>query len=115
MSAVVDEDPFGPGDPLVVARMVRRSLAAAGRRAVDVMVLVVVTDRPPGPEALARFVRRALGPHGASVSSSAVIVAPDLDHQGRLDVARPTPAAGGWVVVVALGPGPVATTCCLDD
>src|SRR5262245_51436503 len=32
VAGITTEDPFGPGDPLEVARLVRRALAAAGRK-----------------------------------------------------------------------------------
>ncbi len=115
------EDPFGPGDPLVVARLVRRSLAAAKRRAHAVRGLVVVTDRAPSPAALARFTRRALGPHGAGVASSSLLVPPDVDHAERVASAHGVPSArasasGGAsvTVVVVLGPRERVTVLSLD-
>lgn len=61
--------PLGVADPVIAARAVRRSLAQAGRRAVDVEALVVGAPDQLGAEALARFARRALGPHGDGVSA----------------------------------------------
>lgn len=113
LTASVDEDPFGPGDPLVVARLVRRSLAAAGRKAADVSALLVVTDRAPDPEALARFARRALGSRGADVPCSATIVDPGLDHARRLAIVPGLRSGGPLVIVLALGPGAIASVRCL--
>jgi hypothetical protein len=59
--------PLGVDDPVVAARAVRRALAAAGRRAMDVTILVVASAEPIPSTVLARFARRALGPHGAVV------------------------------------------------
>ena len=67
-TALTTEDPFGPGDPVHVARLVRRALAAAGGKAIDVTALLVVTDGAVEQAALSRFARRALGPHGASLA-----------------------------------------------
>jgi hypothetical protein len=109
------EDPLGPGDPLEVARLVRRALAAARRRAVDVEALALVADAEPDPVTLARFARRALGPHGVSVRCDGAGEA-DLLHEARvgavtaLAVAR---AAGGVAVAVALGPGDAVTVRCV--
>jgi hypothetical protein len=114
-SAPTSEDPFGPGDPLEVARLVRRALADAGRRAVEVSALVVVAEAEVPPDALDRFVRRALGPHGAAVASSVLVVAPDLGHAERLALAIFEPATarhGSVVMAVALGPNDAATAAC---
>lgn len=113
-SAATEEDPFGPGDPLEAARLVRRALAVAGRRATDVDGLAMVTDRAPKPAALARFVRRALGPHGADVP--AIGRAGPCDHDARLTLA--TEMAGdrvhrGVAIAIALGPDGLATVACI--
>jgi hypothetical protein len=107
------EDPFGPGDPLEVARLVRRSLAAARRRADAVGALVVVTDRTPPPAALARFTRRALGPHGAEVAASSRLVPPEVDHGERVASATAFASGASVTIVVVLGPGDGATALCL--
>jgi hypothetical protein len=60
--------PLGVDDPVVAARAVRRALAHAGRRAVEVTDLVLATTETVPSEALAMFVRRALGPHGSSIA-----------------------------------------------
>ena len=124
-TAVTAEDPFGPGDPLEVARLVRRALAAAGAKALDVTALVLVTDGPVDPAALARFTRRALGPHGAALVPVAVLSRTDA-HEARVaegtEVAigvragpagAAAPAVHSVVVVVALGPGSRVTVACV--
>jgi hypothetical protein len=63
--------PLGVDDPVVAARAVRRALAAAGRRAMDVTSLVVASTEPIPSAVLARFTRRALGPHGAVIAVNA--------------------------------------------
>lgn len=114
MTGATSEDPFGPGDPLEVARLVRRSLAAAKRRADAVGALVVVTDRAPAPAALARFARRALGPHGAAVVSSTRVVAPEVEHAGRVASGQAFASRDASVtVVVVLGPQGRATVLSL--
>ncbi len=113
-SAATEEDPFGPGDPLEVARLVRRALAAAGRRAVDVDGLAVVADRAPDAATLARFTRRALGPHRAE--APAIGTAHGGGHAERVDAATAlasTHLRGGVAVAVALGPGARATATCV--
>ncbi len=110
----ITEGPFGDGDPLQVARLVRRALAAGGRKALEVGRLVVVTDADPGRDALDRFTRRALGAHGASVRSAATQVSGAVDHEARIALARAIAVSGASVVVVVvLGPGAVATALCL--
>lgn len=111
---ILTEDPFGDGDPLQVARLVRRALAAGGRKALEVSRLVVVTDADPGRDALDRLTRRALGPHGASVRSAVAQVAGAVDHEARIALVRATASPGASVVVgVVLGPGALATALCL--
>jgi hypothetical protein len=100
------EDPFGPGDPLEVARLVRRTLAAAGRKAGDVTDLVVATAVPVPTDALGRFARRALGPHGAWVSRWVSMVPAESDHEHRLEAGLARFGAPASVMIVAaLGPG----------
>jgi hypothetical protein len=107
------EDPFGPGDPVELARLVRRALAAAGRKAVEVSALVVVTDTDPGAAAVARFTRRALGPHGGTIQPSVVVVEPDVPHEERLAMAQHRhPEAESVVITIALGPDTTATASC---
>lgn len=111
------EDPLGPGDPLEAARLVRRALAAAGHRAVDVRGLALVADAVPDGVALARFTRRALGPHGAEVPSAGAGGA-ELPHEARIGIATDLAvarAAGGIAIAVALGPGSVVTARCVVE
>ncbi|MCC6833336.1 MAG: NUDIX domain-containing protein [Thermoleophilia bacterium] len=117
-STITGEDPFGPGDPKEVARVARRALAAGGRRAAEVDVLVLVTDRSPPANDLARFTRRALGPQGGSVRTLGLAVGPDTSHDARSATAVAhirtllrDPARVG--IGVVLGPGPVATAVCV--
>jgi len=118
-------DPFGPGDPVEVARLVRRALAAAGAKAMDVTALLVVTDRPVDHATLSRFTRRALGPHGTSLAPVAV-PGRASSHEGRRAEAvemgsgfregpagRAAPDRRSVVVVVVLGPGEAATALCV--
>jgi hypothetical protein len=63
--------PLGVDDPVIAARAVRRALAEARWRAVDVDVMVVATPPPLTLDAVGRFARRALGPHGATVGCEA--------------------------------------------
>ena len=65
------------GDPIVQARAVRRALAGAGRKAVDVDALVVSAPLVPTAEACRGLARRALGPHGAGIPALGVVVAGD--------------------------------------
>jgi hypothetical protein len=51
---------------------VRRALADAGRKAVDVEVLVLAMADPPPATVLRAFARRALGPHGEAVRMGCV-------------------------------------------
>ncbi len=114
MTIALTEDPFGPGDPLELARLVRRVLAAAGRKAVDVSALVVVTDVDPGMAALVRFTRRALGPHGETIRPTVELVAADAGHGDRVAMACTHREDGPTVVLaVVLGPADVATACSL--
>jgi len=124
-TATTSEDPFGPGDPVEVARLVRRALASGGAKAMDVTALLVVADGPLDPAALARFTRRALGPHGASL---ALVAVPGraTSHAARRDAAaevgcgfrdgpagREGPDRRSVVIVVVLGPCSAATALCL--
>ena len=114
-ASATTEDAFGPGDPLEVARLVRRALADAGRKAFDVSDLLVVADRAVTGEALERFTRRALGPHGASVRAVASLAEGD-DHdtrRRRAITSAPTPAPGQVTIAVILGPGDAASVVCL--
>lgn len=122
-SARTGEDPFGPGDPLEVARLVRRALADAGRKAAEVSTLVVVTDADVPSDRRDRFVRRALGPHAERIEVVQHVVDAVM-HSARKDhaigVASATMgssvgpvAKDALVVMVVLGPGDQATALCL--
>ncbi|MEZ4597899.1 MAG: hypothetical protein R3C32_14445 [Chloroflexota bacterium] len=115
LSAAIAQDPFGEDDPVEVARLVRRALAADGHKAVAVSGLVVITDAEPGVDALRRLARRALGPHGGSVPPELVRVPVGASHDERLAVARSRrPADTSVVVVIVLGPRAMATAWCLS-
>ncbi len=114
LTASTAEDPFGPGDPLEVARLVRRSIAAAGRKALDVTRLMVVADAPVSAAALGRFARRALGPHGASVVALPVSVAGDQPHEERIEIGLDVrPVAGGISVILVIGPDDLVSALCV--
>jgi hypothetical protein len=98
-------DPFGEADPVEAARVVRRALAAADRKAFDVRRLVVVRDARPDADAMARFARRALGPHGSTVPTA--WVATSTEAVARDDV----PAEGVWVELL-VGPGSQVSARC---
>jgi hypothetical protein len=53
---------------------VRRALADARIRAVDVTVIVLAATGSIGEDVLAAFARRALGPHGAAVCARGLAV-----------------------------------------
>ncbi len=126
---VTTEDPFGPGDPVAVARLVRRALAAAGAKALDVTALLVCAGGPVEHAALQRFTRRALGPQGASLSPIAIpgraathqdCFAEATDaaigfREGPPGGAGRVPARGSVVIAVALGPGAAATALCIGE
>jgi len=131
-SATTAADPFGPGDPVEVARLVRRALAAAGAKALDVTALLVVAAQPVDHAALRRLTRRALGPHGAALApvavpgraathagrvAEAVEVAIGFrdDHPAGQPTGTPGHAARSVVMAVALGPGSSATALCVGD
>ena len=114
LTASTAEDPFGPGDPLEAARLVRRGLAAAGRKALDVGRLMVVTDGPVSAEALSRFARRALGPHGARVECPLLSVAAERPHEERVEMGSAASAvADGISVVLVIGPGELVSALCV--
>lgn len=55
-------------DPLDPARAVRRSLADAGRKALDVVAIAVSADLAASRSEARAFARLALGPHGVDVA-----------------------------------------------
>jgi hypothetical protein len=63
--------PLGVDDPVIASRAVRRALAEARWHASDVDAMVVATPPPLTLDAVGRFARRALGPHGATVRCEA--------------------------------------------
>jgi hypothetical protein len=107
--------PLGSDDPVIAARAVRRALAAGGHRASDVGRLVVASPDPIEPDALARFARRALGPHGATVGTVA-LVADAADAPGLASEATRAPGSvgdGALVVAVGLAADGEVVACCL--
>ena len=109
--------PLGVEDPVVAARAVRRALADAGRRAVDVSALIVAATGPLEAEVLAAFARRALGPHGASVRCSSQVAAPRVD-ASELAASAAAGMSGdlspdGIGIAVALGPDGTTVALCL--
>jgi hypothetical protein len=107
--------PLGSDDPLAAARAVRRALAAAGRRAVEVTDLVVASPEAIDPDTLARFARRALGPHGPSIATIS-LVSDAQDAEGLAARAAQHPmgkmAPGGVVVAVGIDErGDVVALC----
>lgn len=104
----------------------RRALADAGRRAVEVDRLIVAAPDVPTPEACRRLARRALGPHGLTVAVLTVAIeSDDADVLARraadslavpaADVSDPGVADGeGLAVCVALGPDGRTVALCLD-
>ena len=111
--------PLGVDDPVVAARAVRRALADARLRALDVEVVTVVAPPPLTRLAVEGFMRRALGPHAAGVELLFVEAdVPDAagltDHalgalapeHGRRGIAVTVGIAGdGTTVALCLGPG----------
>ncbi len=101
----------------------RRALAAAGRKAVEVDALCVAAPSAPTAEACRRLARRALGPHGSQVPALGVAVA-DVDAEAlALAAAAFVEAAAavgarrrcaeGWALAVCVGLGPDGTTVAL--
>jgi hypothetical protein len=107
--------PLGIDDPVIAARAVRRALGDAKRRAVDVETLVVATPAPLSLDAVMRFARRALGPHGASVQVSRI--ERDTGDAAELaTLAAAVPVArdrGRRAIRLAIGIGPDGTTVAL--
>ena len=108
--------PLGSDDPVVAARAVRRALADAGHRAVDVRHVVLVTRGPVGPDVLAAFVRRALGPHGATVRARGMAVVPPVVAHQLAALAVPEAdddiSQDGVVIAVGIGDdGDVVALC----
>jgi hypothetical protein len=97
--------PLGVDDPVVAARAVRRALAAAGRRAFDVTDLVVAANEPVPSDVLARFARRALGPHGSTVRAIGLVESTS-DASGLAELALAAAASNeapdGLVIAVGM-------------
>jgi hypothetical protein len=101
---------------------VRRALAAAGRKAVEVDALCVATPLAPTAQACRRLARRALGPHGSQVPALGVAVA-DVDAEALALAAAAfmeaaaasdeAPLPEGWALAVSIGLGPDGTTVAL--
>jgi hypothetical protein len=113
LTTTTAEDPFGPGDPLEVARLVRRALAAAGRRAMDVRELLVIGDAPIATDALERFTRRALGPHGATVAPASRPVAQEVPHDERIEQGLRAPRSPLVAILLVIGPEHDVTALCV--
>jgi hypothetical protein len=107
--------PLSLGDPVVAARAVRRALAAAGRRAIDVEAMVVASSGLVPEDVLGTFARRALGPEAQRVAVSGLTHSGDAD--ALADVAVRDIAAGssllGRGVGIAVGLGSDGTTVAL--
>lgn len=115
--------PLGVDDPVIAARAVRRALADAGRRAVDVTDLIVASPDPITTDVLAGFARRALGTRGADVCVSCLVrAAADAEAlaahaaAGMTEALRLTDGLGlalglgsdGTTVALCLGPAAAA-------
>lgn len=107
----------------------RRALAVAGRKAVEVDALVVAAPLVPTTEACRSLARRALGPHGAGIPALGVAaaghhaeaVASDGTEALAMGAAAVLEAAaamdvmafGGWELAVFVGVGRDGTTVAL--
>jgi hypothetical protein len=96
----------GATDPLAPARTVRRALADAGRKAVEVSHLVAADSRAAGD--VAAFSRTALGQHGLAVEAITVADAVVLDAAAEV-----TPGADLIIAVLAARNGTLAL--CLEQ
>jgi hypothetical protein len=116
--------PLGRDDPVIAARAVRRALADAGRRATDVVALVLACPEAVPPDVLRAFARRALGPFGETVPVASVAAegpAERIADAGaeRLAAAGRDAAAGlvapqdGVLVAVAVGADGTTVARCL--
>jgi hypothetical protein len=109
-------------DPVEAARAVRRALAAAGRKAVEVDALVVAAPLVPTAETCRRLARRALGPHGEGIAAIGVAVAGDraedlalaaAAYLGSAATADGASVAEGWALAVCVGRAVDGTTVAL--
>jgi hypothetical protein len=100
---------------------VRRALAEAGRKAVEVDALVVAAPLAPTAEATRRLARRALGPHGSQVPALGVAVAGEDAEALAMGAAAVLEAAAamdamafkGWELAVCIGLAVDGTTVAL--
>ena len=109
--------PIGVDDPVVAARAVRRALADARRRAIDVVGVVVAAPPPLTLHAAQRFARRALGPHGDTVRLDLVVA--EAGGGARLvelaaDAARSIEDGDGLWVAVGIGCDGTTVALCLE-
>ncbi len=109
-------------DPIEPARAVRRALAAARRKAVEVDALCVAAPLAPTAEACRRLARRALGPHGSEIAALGVAVTGDrAEDLARAAVAfmvtasdsEAVPAVEDWALAVCVGLAADGTTVAL--
>jgi hypothetical protein len=109
--------PIGLDDPVVAARAVRRALADARRRGIDVVGMVVAAPPPLTLDAAQRFARRALGPHGDAVRLD--LVAAETGDAARLaqlaaEAARSSLDSDGLWVAVGIGPDETTVALCVE-
>jgi hypothetical protein len=104
--------PLDDADPIETARAVRRALAAAGRKAVEVDALCVAAPLAPTAEACRRLARRALGPHGSEIAAFGVAVASEhaedlamaaAAYLEAADTSNEVSVAEGWALAVCVG------------
>jgi len=91
---------------------VRRALAAAQHRAIDVTDFVLASTEPVAPDVLAAFARRALGPRGTDVRTTCLVDA-TTDATGLAAQASATAAAiasSDIGLVIAIGVARDGTT-----
>ena len=109
-------------DPIEPARAVRRALAAAGRKAVEVDALCVAAPLAPTAEACRRLARRALGPHGSGIAVLGVAVTGDHAEDLAMaaaafmeaaDTSNEASVAEGWALAVCVGLAVDSTTVAL--
>ena len=107
--------PLGLDDPVIAARAVRRAVADAGWRATDIDAIVVACPPPLEVDAVRRFARRALGPHGDAVASVALETEDDRDGLvARATRSRPG-SARRWIAVGITRDGTTVATCVAAD
>jgi hypothetical protein len=111
--------PLGRGDPIIASRAVRRALAAAGRRALEVGAMVVATRDVLAADVPASFARRALGPPGERVAVRALRSdEPDaarLADLAAIELSRVGMARDRIVMAVGIGPDGTTVALCLGE